>query len=1361
MQINIEKVKEMADKHLEWLKANTKDELPLAINSNKLVKAHFHVEEGRGGYFAPESGTSESQFLLILGMLEMYKSTNETKWLTEAESLMEAALTTLYPSDLPTEEFNEDYIFSPHWLFNAANSFIAERYYLDKEVTVENGRGTFACEASARKIFSARSKESTLLWENPFAEIVGIEYEIKSYSTDGNAFTFELKDTTVNGVIKVVYSDLGGPVIEPNETYEAWPVWRKLKDGEIACAIDSLWWSYSCFKLLSELTNRQHYKSILKNLKGLIKFACSISNAEDYFSIDKTTNDPFSKVGTYGYQDRTPEATFSRHQTNGSVVIDIPQGVGSVQFGQGDMNELVSKDRGLRFKYKSSKSVKLNLVASTTQKYDESCRFICTLKPGASEMQEIDLNWDDFVRIDNILFDIVYKPTNESRYTSENSRINLSTSQDDNSSREYRIIEFIRGMEGEGVGAWWGHAQYQNFYGDLEEIPSIHYALDGKIAARIKDTDGFYWSKTLEQSASFKKVKLSDSDFKLADYQENEGTPTTIVWPIKEFVFEAVDKNPTLKLKEIGDFINMNSEDSIRGLSLEYWEEEAINLEIHYLRPIVLDKYQYAPYVAPFTLNTINHRLDDWRGTPYVGYQCPWIWVELDDQAGVNTVLKFIRESQYAYQRITQKEDWFFCQVFIWDRWDSKEYGEPNTFTWNGPDPNTHWAGFQYRTIETVAKTLYMQPLNSSAQIILESFFDSLEKFWNIEEGLIPTEFNENGEVKSEYKDPHGLALILRSAIFAYLSNVVDKQRCTQIIEKSLNALIDIFDNQTRLVGTWSVKNGEWYQFHSGEILHSLALLLRIKKGDIRTELEKAKRNYDIKHEALKNTINQVISDKKFDKDTETNPLDIAFKEYNVAFSNFKNVAQKSIDFISSARKDEAVEESKNYSNAQIKVAKDSIIQSVSSTYETKTEVANKINAIQVGSRNWVQNSAFKSTTDWTLNSGWSVNSSEKFRNNNSMYINRSGLTADSWSELRSNKINVEQGDKLVGSWYIKHRDCDMNSVVELWGYKADGSGRVSIANSYQISGTNANWTRYILKGTVPANVDYVQLAISHRRNGIIYAAMPQVEYGNTATDWSPAPEDFDSIIDAVNNELKQEITNSVAGLQNQNNELIERFDDAFSDNVLSSYEKIQLQADLKVIDSQYDTMKSLVNALNDNSVNGQFTTLTARHTELHTLVDPLLKDLNTAVECSNAAIREVLFQYQLQYNITHLSVQTLVDNRLNTITTTVNTTASGVETAITKSDSALNGVNTISKHFNFTDSGWVEIFASINGSPGRFKTQITDQRLSFLDNNVEVAYMSNQKLYITQAQILDSLQLGNIAMAKTAKGGLIYQWKG
>lgn len=270
-----------------------------------------------------------------------------------------------------------------------------------------------------------------------------------------------------------------------------------------------------------------------------------------------------------------------------------------------------------------------------------------------------------------------------------------------------------------------------------------------------------------------------------------------------------------------------------------------------------------------------------------------------------------------------------------------------------------------------------------------------------------------------------------------------------------------------------------------------------------------------------------------------------------------------------------------------------------------------------------------------------------------------------------------------------------------------------------------------------------------------------KLERGTVFSDWSLAPEDYNSVIDAVNSELKQDITNSVAGLQDQNNELIERFDEAFSDNVLSAYEKVQLKDDLRTIDNQYESMKTMVNEFNESSVNGQFATLTLRHQELHAFVDPLLLDLNVASEASNATIREYLYQYQLQYNITFVALQTMIDNRLNTLTTTVNTTAQGVETAITKSNTALDGIQTIGKHFNFTDSGWVEIFATLNGVPGRFKTQITDQRLAFLDHNVEVAYMSNQKLYITQAQILNSLQLGNIEQSKTAKGGLIYQWKG
>lgn len=55
----------------------------------------------------------------------------------------------------------------------------------------------------------------------------------------------------------------------------------------------------------------------------------------------------------------------------------------------------------------------------------------------------------------------------------------------------------------------------------------------------------------------------------------------------------------------------------------------------------------------------------------------------------------------------------------------------------------------------------------------------------------------------------------------------------------------------------------------------------------------------------------------------------------------------------------------------------------------------------------------------------------------------------------------------------------------------------------------------------------------------------------------------------------------------------------------------------------------------------------------------------------------------------------------------------------------------------------------------------ISNDRISFLQSGAEVAYISNNKLYITQAQIADSLQLGNFAFVPRANGNLSLVWKG
>jgi len=53
---------------------------------------------------------------------------------------------------------------------------------------------------------------------------------------------------------------------------------------------------------------------------------------------------------------------------------------------------------------------------------------------------------------------------------------------------------------------------------------------------------------------------------------------------------------------------------------------------------------------------------------------------------------------------------------------------------------------------------------------------------------------------------------------------------------------------------------------------------------------------------------------------------------------------------------------------------------------------------------------------------------------------------------------------------------------------------------------------------------------------------------------------------------------------------------------------------------------------------------------------------------------------------------------------------------------------------------------------------QISNDRISFLQDGAEVAYFSNRKLYITDAQVLHSLQIGNFSFMPRANGNLSFK---
>lgn len=845
--INTNNLGRMADQYFDFIQHNRRSFSPMTINPEYLVKAHYHQEVGRGGYFAPESGTSEAQFLAIRGALDMYGVTKDLKWLNLAEELMSSALKYLYKNVPMPQEVDEDNLWLPHWLYNACEPFVAEKFYLDHKATFKDGVATIYSDYEMREVYTVRSLDAILEWENPYSDVIGKEYKIKNYTTEGNSATITLSEN-YSGEAYVVYADMGGEIIEHNELYEAWAIWRKLDEGETACAVDSLWWAFDSFNLLAKYTGKDFYKRATQFTKDTIVEVMKVSNMNDWHITNFRYDDVYSgTIGLYSWQNRYPEATFTRDKSDGSAIITVPKGEGQVQYGRGGIDLKFKSHNTIEVKIASNVDTQVTLFISPVAGGTMEQRYTAYLKlKGDNVARKYEFGHEDFIQTKNLLWDLYFLSpySSEETYKSDNSKVELSIVED-TKGREWRKVKFTVGTETNWEGFEYdGWSQYQPIMNkekfDHNSIPPFYLKLSsGAVNLRITDKAGYYWEVAVPTGSSFVTFQPLQSSFKLSSYQNVSGSPSSITFPIKEFVFDA-KKDSTLEIKSIGNINTIPVNTSINDFVLNIEDEKAQTIKLFYTRPLPLEGYDYTPYVAPFTVNTVNNRIDTWRGTPYTGYQCPWIWQEIGDSKGVETVLDFLETAQNQYYKEIGVEG-FFMPLFLWDRWDSREYGEPNTFTWNGPDPNTHWGGFQYRVIETVARTYFNDPTNTKAKDITYKFIKAVNKIWN-EQGGYPTNFEDGVKPYHGYKEPHMVGLFLRTLIFYYQTtpSTAEQLVCKNLISKCIQELWDLFNpmkdsmtwNDDFINGTWSVENKEWYMFWGGEILSALAITMKYCKSE-------------------------------------------------------------------------------------------------------------------------------------------------------------------------------------------------------------------------------------------------------------------------------------------------------------------------------------------------------------------------------------------------------------------------------------------------------------------------------------------------------------------------------------------------
>ena len=290
---------------------------------------------------------------------------------------------------------------------------------------------------------------------------------------------------------------------------------------------------------------------------------------------------------------------------------------------------------------------------------------------------------------------------------------------------------------------------------------------------------------------------------------------------------------------------------------------------------------------------------------------------------------------------------------------------------------------------------------------------------------------------------------------------------------------------------------------------------------------------------------------------------------------------------------------SKIQTDAQIKLSADSITQSVSETYETKTSVTSKvntakqeainsssndatnkvnsaknelntkINGIQIGGRNLLRNTAFNTFDYWTI-------------------VNANASIVDGWCEF-----TIQENWNGMYQNFIPKKDVEY--ILSYEAYLVDTaatSNRLesdfgSPDNSLNITKTPTKYTKKVpypasSNGIINFQLESSEVGKKWRIRNI------KLEEGNKATDWTPAPEDVD-------NAINTERTERQSAIETKANEITAKVSETYVSN--SAFEHYQKDMSTQFTQTKKDFTWSINQSVTDakNEMSGQIDSVNGR----------------------------------------------------------------------------------------------------------------------------------------------------------------------
>lgn len=380
------------------------------ISSQGLLVNAFHDEDGRQGYFAPPSGTSEGQFLGIYAFalaaikLQSYDQATAALFASIARNMGNACWKALYRGKKPSEVLADD-LYIPHWLFTARSSIQLRNIVLDEVhtfTTYAPGKQQTLLPAATVAAYKAYDVGGKLLWNNPYSVVLnGATYTVDSLTDLGGGAGFRLVINAASaGNYKVTYTTSNGPTLAEGLPYEAWPAWRALDDNEIDCAADTMRWALDAYTQLSSLfPGEQEFTRARQLTSQSIPLAFSVDDGRAFFK-RRAASYGTGESGLYTYlSGRT--ATWSRN-SNGYLEGTIGAGNGEAQFGRGYDVYLNSASDYISLKCVINvASTSTYIYVDTAASYGPTTRYYCEIGQNYAGAKVRNIALEDFKRIDS------------------------------------------------------------------------------------------------------------------------------------------------------------------------------------------------------------------------------------------------------------------------------------------------------------------------------------------------------------------------------------------------------------------------------------------------------------------------------------------------------------------------------------------------------------------------------------------------------------------------------------------------------------------------------------------------------------------------------------------------------------------------------------------------------------------------------------------------------------------------------------------------------------------------------------------------------------------------------------------------